>query len=77
MTGNGGFKYIKLVTVKGGGSGLSISKTRFRPMGWGWWPAHVPTTSGWFLVHARNTAHLRPRSKEWVKSRKLKMKLFS
>ena len=40
-------------------------------MGWEWWPGHISTTLGWFWVHARNTAHLRPQSK-WVKIRKLK-----
>ena len=41
--------------------------------GLGWWPGHVPTTLGWFWVHARNTAHLRPRSKEWVKTKNLQI----
>ena len=28
--------------------------------GLGWWRWHVPTTLGWFRVHASNTAHVRP-----------------
>ena len=48
--------------------GLSIVKTRFWPLVWGWWPRHVPTTWGWFWVHVRNTAHVRPWSKNGSKA---------
>ena len=57
-----------------GGSGLSTWKTRFWDMGWGARPGHVPTFWGWFWVHARNTAHVRPRSKKWVQKPKSKLK---
>ena len=35
----------------------------------------VPTTLGWFSFHARNSAHLRPRSKNGSKTRNLKQEL--
>ena len=64
--------HINAFHFKGGGPGLSNLKTRFWPMGWGWWPGHEPTTWVWFWVHVRNTVHVRPRSIKWVKNWKIK-----
>ena len=57
-----------------GGSPLSTWKTRFWARGWMRGPGHVPTFWGWFWVHARNTAHVRPWSKKWVQKPKPKLK---
>ena len=63
---------MKIYESRGRGSALPILTTRFWPMGWGDGldSGHVPTTWGWFWVHARNTGHLRPWSKEWVRCQK-------
>ena len=60
--------------LKGGGSSLSTWKTQFCDMGCGGWPGHVPTFWGWFWVHARNVAHMRPRGKNEVQKPTPKLK---
>ena len=61
--------------IKGGGSGLLFWKSRFWDMSWRGRPGHIPTFWGWFWVHARNVAHVRPRSKNEAKN--LKQRRYS
>ena len=52
------------------GSRPFIFENTILSYGLGWWPGQVPTTWGWFWVHARNASHVRPRSKKQTAKRK-------
>ena len=56
--------------IKGGGfRPITFEKNRARS--WRGRPGHVPTFWGKFWVHTCNTAHVRPRSKNWGKNQNM------
>ena len=62
---------------RGGGSALLFWEPRFWDMSWRGRSGHIPTFWGWFWVHARNAAHVRPRSKIVAKNQNLKQRRLS
>ena len=59
---------------KGPKKGPILKGVGFGPINLENMTGHVPTFWGWFWVHARNIAHVRPRSKKWVQKLKPKLK---
>ena len=51
-----------------GGSRSFTFENMILSHGLGWWPRHLLTTWGWFWVHARNAAHVRPQIRKWAKN---------
>ena len=54
--------------------GLLFLKPRFLNTGLRGRPGHILTFWGWFLVHVRNFAYVRPRSKNGAKNQNLKQR---